>query len=283
MEFSVSVAPEALFFLGSIPITSSHLGATLITLIFVLLGVYAKTKFALVPTKLQLVLEMLAEYLLGQLENAFGSTREAKKFFPLLMSMLLFIFLANQLTVIPVLGQILFNGQTVLRTPTSHLAAPLALALITLGAAHLLAIRISPLRYIGNFIKIKGLFTAKSFGEFGNAILDLVLGFMDIISEFAKVVSLSFRLFGNIFAGELIITVIGGLSIYTQALVPVPFLVLSIFSGAIQAFVFAMLSTQFISGTIGSVKSAVESEEELATDMVRAVPLPETVSINDNR
>lgn len=277
MDLSISVAPETIFHIGSFSVTNSHLGAILITLIIIALGVYAKYKFKLVPTRLQTVFELLSNYLLDQLTNAFNSNEKAKKFFPLIMSMLLFIFLANQLTVIPVLGQILLNGETALRTPTSHLAAPLAMAILTLATAHLLAIRISPIRYIGNFIKIKPFFSVRSVGEFGNALLEFFLGLMDIISEMAKLVSLSFRLFGNIFAGELIITVIGSLSAYTTVLAPVPFLALSIFSGAIQAFVFSMLSMQFISGTISAVEGQTADE---TVDAKTGLNVPATVPIH---
>ncbi|MDQ5919617.1 MAG: F-type H+-transporting ATPase subunit a [Patescibacteria group bacterium] len=80
------------------------------------------------------------------------------------------------------------------------------------------------------------------------------MGLLDIIGELAKILSLSARLFGNIFAGDVMILVIVSLSTYTQFFVPLPFLALSIFSGFVQAFVFSLLSIQFLSGTITSVK-----------------------------
>jgi F-type H+-transporting ATPase subunit a len=69
------------------------------------------------------------------------------------------------------------------------------------------------------------------------------VGILDIISEFAKILSFSFRLFGNIFAGEVLISVMVFL---IPVLVPVPFLILEVFIGFIQALVFTMLSTIFI-------------------------------------
>lgn len=261
MDLSVSVSPETLFHIGSVGITNSQTTALLITLLLVGLAFFAKRSFKLVPGRLQIVLEMITSYLLGQLENAFGSKTKARQFFPMIMSMLLFLFIANQLTVIPVMSQLLLDGQTLFRSPTSHLAAPLAFAILTLGTAHLLALKISPFRHIGNFIKVVPLFRARTVGQFGNALLELFLGVMDIVGEFAKVLSLSFRLFGNIFAGELIIAVIGSLSVYTTVFAPVPFLALSIFSGVIQAFVFTMLSIQFISSSINAVQTEREAEE----------------------
>ena len=81
-----------------------------------------------------------------------------------------------------------------------------------------------------------------------------MLGLLDIIGELAKVISLSARLFGNILAGELIILIIAGLAAFTPFFIPIPFFVLSIFSGVVQTFVFVLLSIGFMSTTINSVK-----------------------------
>lgn len=82
-------------------------------------------------------------------------------------------------------------------------------------------------------------------------LLDIFLGVMDIISELAKIISISARLFGNIIAGEIIGVVMVFL---VPFIVPIPFFVLSLFSGVIQAFVFALLSMQFIAGSIEGVQ-----------------------------
>jgi F-type H+-transporting ATPase subunit a len=84
-----------------------------------------------------------------------------------------------------------------------------------------------------------------------DAVLGLFLGALDIIGEFAKVLSLSGRLFGNLFAGDVMVAVIISLASFTQFIVPIPFMFLSIFSGIVQAAVFTMLSILFIAGTSG--------------------------------
>jgi F-type H+-transporting ATPase subunit a len=98
-------------------------------------------------------------------------------------------------------------------------------------------------KYVGNFIKIGPLLKARNIKDVLMGILDLFLGVMDIISELAKIISVSARLFGNVIAGEIIAVVILFLVPY---IIPIPFFILSLFSGLIQAFVFALLSMQFI-------------------------------------
>jgi len=87
------------------------------------------------------------------------------------------------------------------------------------------------------------------------ALLDFMLGIMDIISEGARLISLPTRLFGNLVAGELIIAIISGLFFYTQFFVPIPMIILSILSGLVQAFVFALLTLLFLSTNVRNVKN----------------------------
>ncbi len=252
----IRLPADILFSLGPIGITNGHLAAFSITLFFLLIGLISHRRFRLVPKRVQSGIELLVEFMLEQVEGAFGDKKTARKFFPLLMTSLLFILIANQFSLIPLVGNLVTGDTHILRSPTSDLAMTLALSLFVVGLANVLAFSIAPLHHIGSFIKIAPIFKARSFGQFAQAMLDFFLGLLDIISEIAKVVSLGGRLFGNIFAGEVMVAVIAGLSIYTQFLAPIPFIFLSIFSGLIQAFVFVLLSTQFIAGSIGSAKEA---------------------------
>jgi len=110
---------------------------------------------------------------------------------------------------------------------------------------------VGPLGYAGKFINIKNLagffvnlFKGKlKFGMLAQGCLDVFLGFMDLIGELAKVFSLSFRLFGNVFAGE----VLGAVMLFLLPFFgPVPFLFLGLLSSCVQAFVFAVLTLVFV-------------------------------------
>jgi F-type H+-transporting ATPase subunit a len=250
----ISLPARVLFSIGPLPITDAFLGAVLVSITLVLFSVLAVKRFSLVPTRLQFFLEMIAEYLLEQLEQAFGSKSEARKFFPLIMTLLLFIVIANQFTLIPLIFDITYNGVDVLRQPTSDLAGTIALSLLVVGLAHVLALRISPLRHLSNFFPIHKFFKVRSIGDFFYACVDMFIGFLNIIGELAKVVSLAARLFGNIFAGNVMVAVIASLFAFTLYIFPIPFIMLSVFSGFIQAFVFMLLSMQFIAMTIDGAK-----------------------------
>ncbi|KAA0206460.1 F0F1 ATP synthase subunit A [Candidatus Uhrbacteria bacterium] len=255
----IRLPADILFMIGPVPVRNGHVAAFLMTLAFSLFALWFSGRIKLVPGRIQTALELITEFLMDQLENAFQDRDRAKKFFPLMMTALLFILIANQFSLIPLVSSIVAGDVPALRSPTSDLAMTLALALFVVVLANVLALSIAPLHHIGSFIRIVPILKARSLAQFGRALFDFLLGLLDIISEFAKVLSLSGRLFGNIFAGEVMVAVIAGLSVYTQFLAPIPFIFLAMFSGLIQAFVFVLLSTQFIAG---SVNSALESRKE---------------------
>ncbi len=249
---NVSLAAEPVFYIGSLAISNSLLSAFIITLFIAAGSILAHKRLALIPGRLQVLLEIITEFVLEQLRTAFGSEKKARAFFPVIMTVLLFIVIANQFSMVPLLYQITYGGKAVLRTATSDLTLTLAMAALMIISAQVLAFAASPLTHIGKYIKIGPLLKARTPAAFGNAFLDLFLGILDIIGEISKILSMSFRLFGNVFAGEVLVAVITGLSIYTTFFIPIPFMIISIFSGFVQAFVFMLLSIQFIAGTIGT-------------------------------
>lgn len=246
----VALPSHVLIMLGPVPITNSVLSAFVITLTLGAFSFFVSRRFAAVPTRFQVVAEALFDYLLTQIENAFGSKERARKFFPLLMTLMIFIAVANQFSLVPLVASFTYGGKPLLRTTTSDLSQTATLALVIVILSHVIALSISPLRHIGNFIKVAPFFKVRSLGDLGNALLGFALGLLDIVGEIAKVLSLSCRLFGNIFAGEIMVVVIASLAFWTQFLLPIPFMFLSLFSGFVQAFVFTLLSMQFLAGTV---------------------------------
>lgn len=116
-----------------------------------------------------------------------------------------------------------------LRGPNADVNMTLALALISVGATQYFGLRFAHLGYL------------KKFFNFSNPINGFI-GLLELLGEFSKILSFSFRLFGNIFAGEVLIAVI---SFLVPVVVPMPFIGFELFVGALQAYVFAMLSTVF--------------------------------------
>lgn len=255
---TISLPSAILFNIGPIHVTNALLTAFVLTLVFFFVMLKAKRKYGLVPSRFQMVMELGIDYIWQNVKSAFKDEEKAKRFFPMLMTIFLFIIVANQLSLIPLVFNIVVGDVKVFRLPTSDLSMTFAFALFIVILSNALAFKMAPIQHLGKFINIKGFFKIKKPGDIGTAVLDLFFGVLDIISELAKVLSLSFRLFGNVFAGEVMVVVIAGLSAYTAYLVPIPFIVLSVFSGLIQALVFVFLSTQYMAITI----SDYEKEDE---------------------
>lgn len=258
----ISVPAPIIFHLGPIPVTNAVIAAYLSTLVLVILALLVRYKMGLKPTRRQAFVEFIFEYIDQQLLQAFGKKERARRFFPLIMTLLLFIAVANQLSIFPLLFQILAEDKPVLRLATSDLSQTLTLGLLVVGLAHVLALSMAPFKHIGSYIRIGALLKIRKPSDVGNALIEIFLGFMDIIGELSKIVSISCRLFGNLFAGDVMVAVIVSLSKFTQFVVPIPFIFLGIFSGFVQAFVFTLLSIQFISGLVNT--AAAHRDERLA-------------------
>jgi len=156
-------------------------------------------------------------------------------FFPIFAGFFLYILLNNWFGLLPGIGSLLFHHLPIFRGNNADLNATISLALIAF-----VLIQLNGMKYLG----VKGYL--KKFFNISNPI-NFFVGILETISEFSKIISFSFRLFGNIFAGEVLITIMAFL---IPVLVTFPFLLLEVFVGLIQALVFSMLSAVFLSMAI---------------------------------
>ena len=230
----ISLKPEVISTFSGFSFTDS-MAATLVTdVVILVLLVLLNRKISLNPGGLQNIVESVIEYFHDLTEQISGNRTEA--IFPWFASFFIFIFLSNILGLLPGFGTIFFKGGghehiPLLRASTSDLNTTVALAAVSLGATHVLSIRYIGIRdYLKRFLSI-------------NPIL-LFVGMLELVSEATKLLSLSFRLFGNIFAGEVVLSTISSLGAFLQ---PVPFLMLETIVALIQALVFAMLTMVFMS------------------------------------
>ena len=231
----ISLAAEPIFHLGSLAVTNSMLAGVVGSILIFGLAWAAARRSAVQPTnKGSLMLESGMELLLDLIQNVTQSRRKAVLFFPLLMTFFLFILVNNWLGLLPGVGSITVataHGSTPLfRGATADLNTTLALAILSVVLTHVYAIR--ELGLFGHLKKYLSL----------NPIL-LFVGLLEFVAEFSKMVSFSFRLFGNIFAGEVLLVVIAYLM---PALAPLPFFGLELFVGLVQALVFTMLTLVFL-------------------------------------
>lgn len=191
-------------------------------------------KSALVPSGVYNGLEALVEFVLNFMDSFSGSRERSYKYFKITGSLFVFIFLSNIIGLLPVFGPLVVHeGEEtfpLFRVPTSDLNLPLALAIMIFFASIYYSFKAGG---VGGHFK-------RYFNK--NPIMTFV-GLIEFVGEIAKVISLSFRLFGNIIAGEVLFVVIVFL---VQPLVPIPFLILALAVGAIQALVFSMISVLVI-------------------------------------
>lgn len=248
------LAAEAIGNIGSFPITNSIVTTAIASFVLLVTAFVVRTKRTMVPRGFQNAAEGTVEFLLSYIEQVTNDKARARKFLPIVGTLFLFILISNWMGLIPGVGSIgrwmLVHGELELvplfRPAMSDLNTTLALAVFSIVATHIFGI-----------IAIGFFKHANKFFQFGTVIqgfkkggINIMVGFIEFgvglietVAEIAKMVSLSLRLFGNIFAGEVLLTVIGSLIAF---LAPLPFMGLELIVGFIQATVFSMLTLVFM-------------------------------------
>ncbi|HZQ29504.1 MAG TPA: F0F1 ATP synthase subunit A [Patescibacteria group bacterium] len=229
----VSLTAEPIFHYGSITITNTLLDAVFVDLVLFALIIVTSLTFKLIPTFFQNIIELVIQTFYDLTEQIAGE--RTKKIFPFFMSFFIFILIANWSELIPGFSSFgIKHGKEVVplfRSLTSDLNATLALAIISAVATHIMSISTLGIKeYVSRYISKNP--------------INLFVGMLEIIGEFTKIVSLSFRLFGNVFAGGVVLGIISGIS---ALFVPIPFFLLEIIVGLVQALIFAMLTMVFMS------------------------------------
>jgi F-type H+-transporting ATPase subunit a len=229
----ISLAPETLFHLGPVPITNTVIDMLLIDAILIAGVVYLKKNMKVIPGKFQNGVEMIMELIYNLTESV--ATDRAKKIFPYFMTFLLFIIISNWTGLLPIITTmgIMEHGHLVgplVRSASTDLNMTLGLALVSIVATHSMSIRTLGIKeYISRYL---------SFNPF-----NLFIGLLELISEFTKIISFSFRLFGNIFVGEVMLASLSALTVF---LLPIPLLMYELAVGIIQAVIFGMLTMAFM-------------------------------------
>jgi F-type H+-transporting ATPase subunit a len=279
---SVVVPPELMFAVGGFEITNTLLTAWIAMILLIVFTLLATRKMSLVPSGAQNVLETLIEAIVGLCESVAGERGKkffpivATIFLFVVASNLLGLIPgfgpigtitlekhepAKSLLVfdIPPIFSPQHEEESAVpglapffRSPSSDINFPLALALISVLLTQVFGVQaLGVLGYAGKFFNFKrvGLFFAGLFrgkfktGDLLYGLLDVFVGLVELISEVAKIVSFTFRLFGNIFAGEVMLLIMSFLFLA----LPLIFYGLEVFVGVIQAFVFGILTLAFMS------------------------------------
>lgn len=205
----------------------------------VLAVVFRSRQLTSVPRGLQNVLETIVEGALDFITSITGNREQANKFFALVVTIFFFVLFSNWFGLLPGVGSIGLNeveeGRTVLvpffRSASADLNGTLAIALVSVIGTQIFGIAT-----IGIFKH------AAKYINFRSPVMFFV-GILEAVSELARVISFSFRLFGNVFAGEVLLIVVLFL---VPFIAPLPFLFLEVFVGIVQALVFALLTLVFL-------------------------------------
>lgn len=228
----VSFAPESIVDLGFVKITNTVIGTLLVDALLLGCCLVFFKKLKLIPNFFQNIVETVIETFYNLTKSI--SQQQAAKIFPYFMTFFLFILIANLSGLLPGIGAIGFFHEgklvPVVRSATSDLNTTLALALVSAFATHMLSVKALGIKdYLSRYLSLNP--------------LNLFIGVLEIVSEITKVVSLSFRLFGNIFAGEVVLLSVSSMFAF---LFPLPFLLLEVIVGIVQALVFSMLTMVFM-------------------------------------
>lgn len=253
---------EPILHVGNFTITNSLLMSwvTVIILVtfFVAAGKKAKKNVSKAPTGVHNFFEVILEQALNMADSVTGERKKTLKFLPIVLALFLFILVSNWMGLLPGVGTIGFieNGEhgkifvPLLRGATADLNTTLAIALFSVIMSHIFGvITVGVWSHFNKFVNLKAIVAIPKKFKKDPAIImvnpiKIFVGLIEVISEVAKVASLSLRLFGNIFAGEVLLASMMAISAF---LLPLPFMFLELIVGIVQALVFAILTLAFMS------------------------------------
>lgn len=276
----VAFAPDVITRIGPLPITNTLLHTLVVDGVLIGVSLYVSKNLKAVPRSVQALIEPVIDAMYSLTESIASNKKATERIFPYVMTFFLFIFTANFTGLLPGVGTIGFFGKAeshssivnktlasepshenispekkgdtpsdhsvvgaapgkhvseasfipLLRGATSDINVTLSLALISVIATHVLSIQLTGIKdYLGRYFSINP--------------VNLYVGLLELVAELTKVISLSFRLFGNIFAGEVALHTISTLVAFVA---PLPFLLLESIVSIVQALVFSVLTLVFM-------------------------------------
>ena len=237
----ISIQAEKIFSIGSFPVTNSLIMSVIVFVGLGLVAAIVGKNYSTIPGKLQSMAELVLEGIMDFMDSILGDRHITEQYLPLVGTIFFFVLFSNWSGLIPGLGAIgitetsIETGRQIfvplLRAPSSDLNFTLALGIIAILSVNVLGVAAIGLKnHMGKFF------------NFSSPVMFFV-GILEFVSEFVKMISLAFRLFGNVFAGEVLLMVIGMLAPY---ILPVPFVLMEVFVGFIQALIFSVLTLVFI-------------------------------------
>ncbi len=233
---SISLTSEPLFSLGPVTVTNTILMTWVVVALLAAIAFLVGRRLKKIPSRTQAFFELLIGGMLDYMESVLESREVARRYFPVVATIFFFILAGNWLGIVPGFEQIFLKTEAHGYVPLFHavsadLNTTLALALVAFVVVEVAGVSaLGILKYGGKFVNFK-------------SPIGFFVGIIELLSELARLVSFSFRLFGNIFAGKVLLLVV---MFFVPLVVPVPLMLYEIFVGFIQAAIFALLTLFFI-------------------------------------
>lgn len=232
----ISLKAEPLFDVLGITITNTIFSSVLVVVVLLLILIIKSQSFKLIPAgAFQIIFEFIYTFIGDLYTGIMHKDYKNSILFSLLFSVFIYILFSNWFGLMPFVSSVYLHENKheipVFRAPTSDLSVTASLAIVSVLVTNALGLSFGGFKYLEKYVNFK-------------SPIDFAVGVLELISELGKVLSFSFRLFGNVFAGEVLLAVITSL---TYGIFTLPFFGLEIFVGLIQALVFFLLTTVFIS------------------------------------
>jgi F-type H+-transporting ATPase subunit a len=265
---------EPIAHIGDFAVTNSLFTTWIVVFIILIITLTLKIKIKRIPKGIQNVFEMLIEGAMNLADQVTGSKKITARVFPLAFSIFIFVLISNWLGLLPLGGfglvETTEHGKAfipLIRSGTADINTTLALGIMSVIGANVFGIlSIGIWKMFNKYVNVSALGgmvkkVKKEPTILISAPIMFFVGILELIGEFAKVASLSFRLFGNVFAGEVLLMSMSAILAYG---LPLPFMALELFVGFIQAFIFAILTLVYF--TIAASDHEEHEEEKHSED-----------------
>lgn len=260
IEPVIHITPSKLFTIGGIEVSNSMLYGVICSIIILVLLITTARRLTLRPKGgfVQIV-EVGTDFITNLLKGALGSEEKAVKYAPYFVSIFFFVMFSNWLGLLPGVGEAFtVNGSPLARPFTADLNGTLAAATVSWLLVQYFAIRES-----GFLSHIRHYFN----GSLKNP-LTLFLGIFEMFSDLTRIASLALRLFLNIAIGEIIIAVFSALGGVAAPVTALPFTILELLVGALQAYIFVMLSIMYLAVAVQHGEHSEHESDHLTVDEV---------------
>lgn len=293
----IKIQPDVIFNINGFPITNTLLGTWISIIVLITLFYFGTRKQELVPSGFQNALEWIVDYLLSLVQGVAGKDK-GRKFFPLVATFFIFILFCNLLDVFPGVETFGWINLTSLgaahlppptsiflfgdysnklapwvRPGTSDLNLTIAMALVSVITTQAFGFYTLGWReHLSKYFNFRTLFKVnfreglgKAGGTLFQGFIEFFVGILELVTELSRILSFSFRLFGNVFAGGAVLAVFAFILPFAADIIFIPF---ELFIGFVQALIFSLLTLVFLEIATTSHKEA-ETEEEARKQVAR--------------